>query len=366
MNPHLILMVLVVSILGLSGLFLYLLPGLTRPDIYFAVTVQPDFRETPDGRDIQARYQREIVISTLIAIALLVGAVQFNLRVALILAPFLLVVGSVIAFLRARQQVMPHAISPSPVREADLAPVPTRLPGGWLVQSAPFAALLATGIWLHLHWEEIPPVYPVHWGLNGQVNGWARRTPLAVYAPLVMGAAICAGLLLLNYGIAAFSRRIHARGAAGETELRFRNTMLWLMTGVELFLALLMSWVGLLALRNRQEGPNVVVVLLGSVGLVAVVIFVFIHFGQGGTRLAESSSQAVLSVTEASPVGDRSLDRYWKAGMFYVNSDDPALIVEKRFGIGYTMNFGHPLSWVILLLLVVGPLVFALLMAHLK
>jgi Family of unknown function (DUF5808) len=28
--------------------------------------------------------------------------------------------------------------------------------------------------------------------------------------------------------------------------------------------------------------------------------------------------------------------------MFYVNRQDPALIVEKRFGFGYTLNFGHP------------------------
>lgn len=366
MNPHSLLMVSVVSLLALSGLFLFLLPGLTRPDIFFAVTVKPDFRETPVGRDVQTRYRREIVIYTLIAIALLVVAVQFNVQVALILAPLLLAVGSVIAFLGARSQVTPHAISPSPVREADLAPVQTSLPGGWLIQSGPFAILLATAIWLHLHWMEIPAVFPVHWGLDGRPNGWARRTPLGVYAPLVMGAVICAGVLVLNYGIAAFSRRIHVRGRAGETERRFRSMMLWLLTGVEYLTALLLAWVGLLALRNSQEGPNITVILVGSLVVTAGTIFIYVRYGQGGTRLAESSSPQVLSVTQPSVVGDRSLDRYWKAGMFYVNRDDPALIVEKRFGIGYTMNFGHPLSWVILLLLVVAPLVFAFLMAHKK
>jgi len=47
----------------------------------------------------------------------------------------------------------------------------------------------------------------------------------------------------------------------------------------------------------------------------------------------------------ASPIGDRSEDRHWKAGFLYVNSSDPALFVEKRFGIGYTLNFGRPASW---------------------
>jgi uncharacterized membrane protein len=219
---------------------------------------------------------------------------------------------------------------------------------------------------VHLHWDRIPERFPVHWGLKGRPNGWATRTPLGVYGPLLFGAAMCAGLLLFNYGITTFSRRIHVRGAAGETERRFRNMMLWLMLGVEFLVALLLSWIGLLALRNSQEGPNITVILLGSLAVVAATIFICVRFGQGGTRLAGSTSYGVNSVMKPSPEGDRTLDRYWKAGIFYVNSDDPAVIVEKRFGNGYTMNFGHPLSWVILLLLVGVPLAFAFLVARLK
>jgi Family of unknown function (DUF5808) len=44
---------------------------------------------------------------------------------------------------------------------------------------------------------------------------------------------------------------------------------------------------------------------------------------------------------------DRTPDRCWKAGIFYVNPADPALFVEKRHGIGYTLNFGNPWSWVV-------------------
>jgi uncharacterized membrane protein len=44
--------------------------------------------------------------------------------------------------------------------------------------------------------------------------------------------------------------------------------------------------------------------------------------------------------------------------MFYVNRNDPAFFVEKRFGLGYTLNFGHPLSWALtggsLLMMAVG------------
>jgi uncharacterized membrane protein len=51
----------------------------------------------------------------------------------------------------------------------------------------------------------------------------------------------------------------------------------------------------------------------------------------------------------------RDDDRYWYGGFFYNNPDDPALFVEKRYGLGWTLNFGHPQAKLVLfgLLLVV-------------
>ena len=44
-------------------------------------------------------------------------------------------------------------------------------------------------------------------------------------------------------------------------------------------------------------------------------------------------------------------DEAW-SGPFYSNPDDPSVFVPKRYGIGYTLNFGNPWSWVVLLLIV--------------
>ncbi|MEU6175772.1 DUF5808 domain-containing protein [Streptantibioticus parmotrematis] len=40
-------------------------------------------------------------------------------------------------------------------------------------------------------------------------------------------------------------------------------------------------------------------------------------------------------------------DRYWKLGQFYVNRDDPRVLVPKRLGFGRTLNFGRPVSWLL-------------------
>jgi Family of unknown function (DUF5808) len=43
--------------------------------------------------------------------------------------------------------------------------------------------------------------------------------------------------------------------------------------------------------------------------------------------------------------GNRDNDRFWVAGGFYVNRDDPRLLVAKRSGLGWMFNFAHPIAW---------------------
>jgi len=133
------------------------------------------------------------------------------------------------------------------------------------------------------------------------------------------------------------------------------------------------TWTALLPLSHTQAGPpGVGPILIIMLSFVVVAVGLMVWMGQGGTRLARAREaesagvapapgipgahgRAPLPGTEsgrAAPVGDRSSDKYWKLGLIYVNRSDPALFVEKRFGIGYTVNFGHPGVWVFLAVLV--------------
>jgi len=73
---------------------------------------------------------------------------------------------------------------------------------------------------------------------------------------------------------------------------------------------------------------------------------------------------SVFARTEKRPPDDK-----WK-GIFYSDPDDPALLVPKRFGIGYTLNFGNPWSWVVLALILLAvalPFVLSIpVMRHLR
>ncbi|HYM05922.1 MAG TPA: DUF5808 domain-containing protein [Terriglobales bacterium] len=61
----------------------------------------------------------------------------------------------------------------------------------------------------------------------------------------------------------------------------------------------------------------------------------------------------------------RDLDDCWRFRVFYYNPDDPAILVEKRYGIGYTLNFAQPAAWVMLIVILVCILVPVLWIRHL-
>jgi uncharacterized membrane protein len=65
--------------------------------------------------------------------------------------------------------------------------------------------------------------------------------------------------------------------------------------------------------------------------------------GQGGSRLNGN----VRSLARAAGT-DRDDDQFWKAGLVYVNRDDPALVVGARFGVGWALNFGNPAAWLLI------------------
>ena len=56
-----------------------------------------------------------------------------------------------------------------------------------------------------------------------------------------------------------------------------------------------------------------------------------------------------------------------RSSLFYFNRNDPALWVEKRFGICWTVNMANPRSWIVvgaILLFVVVSLSLSLMIGH--
>jgi uncharacterized membrane protein len=92
---------------------------------------------------------------------------------------------------------------------------------------------------------------------------------------------------------------------------------------------------------------------------VVVIATVAIRTGQSGGRLPASEGG---EQDAESGVVQRDDDRFWRAGGgLYVNRADPAVLVPKRFGFGWTFNFGNPRGLLLMAAIVVLPICLSLL-----
>jgi uncharacterized membrane protein len=134
--------------------------------------------------------------------------------------------------------------------------------------------------------------------------------------------------------------------------------------------------------------------LLPFVAGLLILAVVAVRVGQGGSRLSGFSPVPVRDarLSRVSPVPvrdarqslvgpgsgsgpgpgpdcsslartDRDDDRFWKAGLFYVNRDDPSVMVGNRFGIGWTFNFGNRTACLVFAGIIAAPAGLAAIMA---
>jgi hypothetical protein len=142
-----------------------------------------------------------------------------------------------------------------------------------------------------------------------------------------------------------WSRRISISGPSAASERQFRRRAVWLILTAEYFTMLPPVF-------SLLQAPPLAMKVWSVALIVTIVAFVIslMHGGQGGARLLAPGR---------GPIGDRTADARWIGGLFYFNPTDAALLVEKRMGIGWTVNFGNPWSWVPLIavavIVVIGP-----------
>jgi hypothetical protein len=140
------------------------------------------------------------------------------------------------------------------------------------------------------------------------------------------------------------------RSAAQDAVFRYRWTQWVVFTNTGLVLALsLFHWVITDLIRVR---PAVMIapVLVTVAAILVYAAVLTVRLGRSGRRLAIGNA--------TTPTGAVNPDdpRHWRLGLFYYDPDDNALWVEKRFGIGYTINFGHRRAWYVLAAMALGPL----------
>lgn len=186
----------------------------------------------------------------------------------------------------------------------------------------------------------LPAKIPVHWNGFGQPDRWADKSLAAVFFMPVLAAYLQAWFVMIKRDLVQAKLTIPAEQA--ETYLRYKERSLEL--NIRLLdwcrgtSAYLLAAVSLLMLAtNVRFKPWLPVITLSIWLAVALMVggLFFLLF-----KMVKANKE--LEKLTGNPVPQRESEAAgWKNGLFYYNPDDPALMVEKLTGVGYTVNFGN-------------------------
>lgn len=319
----------------LVGVFLCVAPVVSRPTIQFGVRVPPEHVAAPVIERERHRYvwRSAVIVVAATALVFATGA-HSPVWLSRIILLLLIAADSGLFWLAHRSVARVKSAEgwfagrrQTVVAATDWRTDPMRLPAAWLLPAV--AIIVATAVIGILRYPDLP----------AHITAGGRRlatTPATAFATLI-GQLFVIGvwttLLTLTYrarpdldtGDPAASLRGYrqALGLIGRAGLI-------LVACIDLTLALsaLRRW----QIANLPEGLVVLPAALGLAGILGVVVY-------AGRVRARAVTTAAGS--------DRDDDRFWNAGLVYVNRDDPALMVNARFTFGLTPNLGNPRVWLI-------------------
>ena len=342
-------------LLGLTAGMYHVLPQITHKDIYFGVTVHPEFRQQAAGLRALRLYRIQVWAHSAIALAATVLAAQAGHEWLVAIGIGWQNIGASVAYLASRRIVQPYAAVPSTLREAEIG-VTSRQgpPGGVAAQLGPFAILAAAAGYVAAHRDEIPARYAIHWDLAGHVNGWATNSTFDLFRPIVFGLVVCAVFGGLSYAVVYGSPSI----VSGRWDVAQRRANLLIMLAGEYMCATMVAWVTV-GLSRSGDPTGASGAHAGTLAIAAVGISVIVALTARSAKLQRSARSSAGTGGSTPPLGDRTMDSSWKWGVFYYEPSDPALFVSKRFGFGYTFNFANRLTW-LLLAIFLSPALFFL------
>ena len=280
----------------LIGIAQAVLPACGRRTIFFSVTVPEHFRETKEARALLRDFRWLILGWTILAEIVMVASIDAAIPWLQLAAFFVLIAGATGAYARERSQTLPYAVAPSSERFAQLAPPSVGLVGSYIALAVAVVPFIAAALFAWSHWSRIPDTRAL-WNAFA-VNGTMDALLLLLGVAILHGARRGSPLRWVNLTVIVAFLSVFSAATAIFTALRWINP-------AEHF--------------SDQLFP--VTILTVFIGIITWAL-------RKASQLRDGS--------------DTTPDECWKLGQFYYNPEDPAWLVERRFGLGYTPNFAKP------------------------
>ncbi|WP_449619764.1 DUF1648 domain-containing protein [Robertmurraya sp. Marseille-Q9965] len=206
-----------------------------------------------------------------------------------------------------------------------------------------------------LKYDLLPQQIPTHWGPSGQPDAFTEKTlmssilmPLTLFVMQLMFLAIQLGTKKSGIKLSGESTE-----ASRQRQLALRKYSSWLMFFVSFLITVLLSFFQLQIIHpDIISATTMFAIPLGFLVLILVSTIVF------AVRVGRADKFSTIPTEEKLTDSD---DSHWKGGLFYFNKNDPSIFVEKRFGVGWTINFANPIGYLIIFVPLIAILIFSFL-----
>jgi uncharacterized membrane protein len=216
--------------------------------------------------------------------------------------------------------------------------------------------LAAFGVLAHFY-PRLPELLPVHWNVAGVADDWSRKKLSTVFFLPALGVYMQVFFFVLKRDLVRAKMTLPATN----TEEYLRGKERFLAANMHLLdlaraavaalffaIALLTVFTSIPEFRRYETAAQVA--LLSSVGVLLVGTGYFLW------RMV-AVNRGLDELTGDDYVQRATEEEHWRhGGLTYYNPEDPALVVEKLTGIGYTLNLANPAVWYRLALMLGIPL----------
>lgn len=351
-----LLMCFIFLILGVSS---GIIPLFSRSSAPFGVSLPKEFLRDTFIEKKKKRYAIwnigiSIVVSIPLLIMLFVESIssEWITGIYTIIGSFFIIIFSFLLYLKYRQEIfvwkktLPQKSfqkSKKIVVDSDYhQKLETK--GNFSVFMWQFVIIACTVILTYAFYNRIPQQIPIHWNIYLEVDEYMQKNFFSVLTLPAIQVALIPVFNFSHYSFVQSKQKLSPLKpiVSGEKSRLFRkawSTFLW-MTAI--LTQLLLSFLNLFSLFFKESPfwPMLVVIIIYLIVIIGATIYLTVNCGQAGEKLKLSSKDEEEMYYE-----DPEDERKWLGGILYYNPEDPSIFVEKRFGIGSTINMARWQSW---------------------
>lgn len=342
-------LIIIVPTIVLLAFVDYNMQKFTSKKVFYGVNIPEKYRDFEELKQIDKSYKRGILISTAVILILQIALSLYanftlseNLYLAAVTIPIILTVvlyyliyynsyKKVLIFKEKYISTINSELKSEKTQILDVDFIHERdklVKKYSLIYIIPILLVVASSVYSFINYDKIPEMMPTHFNFRGIADGFTVKTKTSFFAQIGMQIVV----MLLVYFSSVYSLKARVKIDKSNSKSDIAHTIKYLshLASESFFLLLAMALLfSSISFGLVNQKINQMLVILSTVILLASI----------APLLYTSYKLKKGNYSDVSYTVDDD-DKYWLLGCLYYNPNDSAAFVQKRFGIGWTINLG--------------------------